>query len=325
MRHVPRLLAMLTLVTAGCSVVPQVDERGLYKADAGPYTIRVADPVVLNDRAQGRDLSVRVAYPDGAGPFPVVLFSHGAFCFADGYASVTDHWVSHGYVVVLPRHLDAADAPPLGPEALPRLLQARLDDLAFLLDHLAELRAVAGIEGELDAARIAVAGHSFGGMIAMIKAGLYLRAPDSGERLDFGDARIRAAVVMSGVGPMPQMTDDAFSGLKKPLLATGGTLDVGNIGSGPVYPWEWRMSAFGLAPSGDKFQVVLDRGDHYLGGLICRQDRGGPPDPEGAAIDRAVATAFLDAYLRDEPAARAFLDRADLAAITAGRARLERK
>lgn len=325
MTYALRPLATLALLAVGCSAAPQVEEQGLYKQEPGPHEVRVADPVLLNDPAQGRELSVRVAYPDGAGPFPVVLFSHGAFCYADGYASVTDHWVSHGYVVVLPRHLDAAGAPPLGPEALPGLLQARLDDLAFLLDHLAELRAVAGITAELDAGRIAVAGHSFGGMIAMIKAGLFLRAPGSGERLAYGDARIRAAVIMSGVGPMPQMTDDAFAGLTKPLLATGGTLDVGNIGSGQIYPWEWRMSAFGLAPAGDKFQVVLERGDHYLGGLICRPDRGGPPDPEGAAIDRALATAFLDAYLSGEPAARAFLDRADLAALTAGRARLERK
>ena len=137
--------------------------------------------------------------------------------------------------------------------------------------------------------------------------------------------RFRAAVVMSGVGPMPQMAEGAFAGLTRPLLASGGTLDEGNVGSGETFPWEWRMSPFSLAPPGDKYALVLDHADHYLGGLICRAERGGEDDPGGLAIVRAVQAAFLDAYLKDDAAARRFLATADVAALTAGRARLERK
>ncbi len=130
---------------------------------------------------------------------------------------------------------------------------------------------------------------------------------------------------MSGVGPMPQMTEDAFSGLTRPLLASGGTLDEGNIGSGEIFPWQWRMSPFTLAPAGDKFSLVLQDGDHYLGGLICREDRGGDPDPEGVQIVRAVSTTFLHAYVRGDDDARRYLQTANIERVTEGRARFEAK
>ena len=85
------------------------------------------------------------------------------------------------------------------------------------------------------------------------------------------------------------------------------------------------MSGFTLAPAGDKYAVVLDNGDHYLGGLICREGQGGEPDPEGVEIDRALSTAFLDAYLKDDARAKSFLQTADITALTKGRATFERK
>jgi hypothetical protein len=131
---------------------------------------------------------------------------------------------------------------------------------------------------------------------------------------------------MSGVGQLDDMmAPDAFRGLTGPLMATGGTLDVGDVGRPPVRPWEWRMSPYTLAPPGDKYSVVLEKGDHYLGGLICRADRGGEDDPEGAALDAALTLAFLDAYLRDDANAKRFLQTADVSRLTGGRVRFARK
>ena len=85
------------------------------------------------------------------------------------------------------------------------------------------------------------------------------------------------------------------------------------------------MSPFTLAPSGDKYSVVLEKGDHYLGGVICRTDRGGDDDPEGAAIDADLTLAFLDAYVKQDRSAARFLAASDIPARTAGRARFSRK
>lgn len=85
------------------------------------------------------------------------------------------------------------------------------------------------------------------------------------------------------------------------------------------------MSPYALAPPGDRYSVVLDKGDHYLGGLMCRPDRGGDDDPEGAAIDAALTLAFLDAYVKGDGKAARFLRTADVPALTGGRAQFGRR
>jgi predicted dienelactone hydrolase len=314
------LLTLATALLSACAAPL------LYGSSAGPYAVGHADGLLLHDSAQGRDIPARVVYPEGAGPFPVVVYSHGAFCYPQNYAVITEWWAAHGYVVVLPDHPDSPNnKPALRSDQMGDLTATRVADMNFLFGHLDEVAAAAGLPGRFDTGRLAVAGHSYGTVMAMAKAGLWMRTPDGGRR-QFTDQRIRGAVIMSGVGQMDEfMAPDAFSGLKIPLLATGGTLDVGNTGGPVIHPWEWRMSPYTLAPPGDKYSVVLENGDHYLGGLICRPDRGGEDDPQGAAIDAALTLAFLDAYVKGEARAARFLATADVAALTSGRARFERK
>jgi hypothetical protein len=59
--------------------------------------------------------------------------------------------------------------------------------------------------------------------------------------------------------------------------------------------------------------------------LICRETAGGAPDYEGLSIIRGTSTAFLDAYLKNDAAAKEFLATADVKAMTNNRASLERK
>jgi dienelactone hydrolase len=291
----------------------------------GPHRIAAVD-TVIHDPEQNRDLALRVTHPADAGTYPVVIFSHGAFCYPQNYAAVTEHWVSHGYIVIAPNHLDSPNnRERMRPEQVSQLLESRIRDLTYTADSIGQIAVRTGMAATPDVARMAIAGHSFGGMLAQIKAGLLLKDPRSGVPVSRADARFRAAVIMSGVGQMPQMADGAFAGLVGPLIASGGTLDEGNVGTGQIFPWQWRMSPYTLAPPGNKYSVVLEQGDHYLGGLICREDRGGEDDPEGVAIVRALQVVFLDAYLRDDRGARRFLRTANVDALTAGRARFERK
>jgi pimeloyl-ACP methyl ester carboxylesterase len=303
--------------------------------ETGPNQVVRNDELVLYDPVQERDVTLQVAWPDSAGPFPVVVFSAGAFCYPQQYTNITDFWVSHGYVVIQPNHLDSPNRGKMKPDEISKMLSARVRDMSFVLDSLNAIEAqIPEIAGRMDGSKAAVAGHSFGGMIAMVKSGLHMQN-STGEVLpDYTDSRFSAAIVMSGVGQVPPManlpqvaymTDDAFSGLTGPLLASGGTLDEGNVGTGVVYPWEWRMAPYTLAPAGGKYSLVLQESDHYLGGLICRDNRGGPDDPQAVSTVRSAQTAFLDAYLKGDKRALRWLRSADFAAVSGGRAELTYK
>lgn len=300
--------------------MPRID----YLAPAAGAPVRTS--TLTLPAVAGRDVPLRVVFPATPGPHPVVVFSHGARCYPERYAGITDTWAAHGYVVILPDHLDSPNNPvPPRPDQLGQLLGSRIAELEAIIDALPDLAARAGVPGGIDLDRVAVGGHSFGSMIAMAKAGLLMKGAD-GAPVSYRNARVRAAVVMSGVGQMDDvMAPGAFSGLDLPVIATGGTLDEGNVGGPTVYPWEWRLGAYDLAPPGAKYRVVLERGDHYLGGLICRPDRGGPPDPDGVRLDAGLTLAFLDAHVRGDAGALAWLRTADVAAGSGGRVRYARK
>ena len=243
------------------------------------------------------------------------------------YASVTDHWTSHGYITIAPLHLDS-ESNGLGFQDLAGidLVAERIEDMKQVLDSLGEIENGApGLAGKIDRSQIAVSGHSFGGQIALALTGLEMRDANSNEPVDMSDSRYKVAVVLSGVGQLPNMVDGAFLRYDRPVYSSGGTKDLGATGRGPVHPWPWRMAAFFETPPGKKYGLVLDEGDHYYGGLICRETEGGAPDFQGLSIIRGTSTAFLDAYLKDDEDAKTFLDTADVNALTNHRASLERK
>jgi hypothetical protein len=63
--------------------------------------------------------------------------------------------------------------------------------------------------------------------------------------------------------------------------------------------------------------------DHYLGGLICKQDVPGPKDYDALQIIDGVSTAFLDAYMKEDESAMKFLRDGQVSELTGGRATLE--
>jgi len=320
-RHSFAVLAFsLSAVLSGCAA------ESLYRQDSVSAEVETRE-FVLTDELHPRDVPLRVQLPVGmAGPLPLVVYSHGSGCGPANYDRITRHWAEMGYVVIAPTHIDGMENAPLPtPDQYPALLSRRVRDPSFVLDALDRIESELEAPGLIDRERIAIGGHSFGGMISQIKVGMPLKPGFYQFAGDTADPRFRVAVVMSGVGQMPMFTEGAFAGLTGPVMATGGTLDVGNVGTGEVFPWQWRVAAYDLAPPGNKYRVVLDQGDHYLGGLICRADRGGPDDPDGVAILQATTTAFLDAYVRGDESASAFLASTDLSEMTGGRATLLRK
>lgn len=302
----------------------------IYKSLRGDADVNVAYPVVLDRPGRMIPLPVRVTWPDEAnseGPYPLVVFSQGALCPKNMYASVTDHWTSHGYVTIAPLHLDS-ESNGFGFRDLAGqdLVKERVADMSFVLDSLDDIEAaIPGLAGKIDRDRIAASGHSFGGQIAMAMTGLEVADTATGEPFQAADERFDVAVVLSGVGPMPTIVEGAFARYEGPVYSSGGTKDLGATGRGPIHPWPWRMAAYFDTPPGDKYGVVLDEGDHYYGGLICRETAGGAVDHEGLSVIRGTSTAFLDAYLKNDSEAKTFLNSANVQELTDNRASLESK
>ncbi len=333
-KHGTISVAMLAVVLVALAGPVRADAPPeAYKTERGPHGVHVIEDHMLPAEPGQRSLRARIAFPDGEGPFPLVVYSHGFNCYRDSYSGLTDHWASHGYVVVLPEHPDCPTSQAkLSPEDVRNLLYIRISDVARVLDALfAPGQEIPGLTGRIDYQRKAIAGHSFGGMIAQITWSQPLKDLHSTEQVSYA-LGFDAAIVMSGVGQMPQMAEGSFDQTPGPVLVTGGTLDTGNTGGPTVFPWEWRMSAYDLSPPGHKYSVTLEQGDHYLGGLICREDRGGPEnkggahDTEGLEILAGATTAFLDAWLNEDAAAMRFLEEFEQqAGITGGRARFAQK
>ena len=318
----------LLLLLACIPLVSPALAGEVYKQNPGPYEVRTLNSVILTDAEQERDVTLRVIFPEGEGPFPMVAYSTGMFCVPQLYDRILSHWASHGYVVIQPNHLDSPNnEEKLKPAQYDILLASRARDMSFILDSLDEITAAAEIEGRVDGSRAAIGGHSFGAVISMIKTGLYVKDYYKGPWGDPYDDRFDVAVLMSGVGyGMKEIEDNAFEGLRKPLFASGGSEDVGRVSPGGMTGTQWRMQPFLLAPiPGDNYSVITQGTDHYMGGLICNDKLGGEPDYEAVRVVRAMTTAFLDAYIKDDPAAMDYLRTADLAEITDGYANLQQR
>ena len=78
----------------------------LYGAAQGPYEVTASRNLVLPGGADKRDLELNLYYPGDGQGFPLLLFSHGNWSNKDSYDQIIEHWVSHGYVVIAPNHLD---------------------------------------------------------------------------------------------------------------------------------------------------------------------------------------------------------------------------
>src|SRR5262245_49018692 len=71
------------------------DAAGLvYKAEAGPLKVQSVQRLVLKDAKRNKELELRISFPSGQGPFPVIVWSHGAGGSKDNYSPLVEHWAS---------------------------------------------------------------------------------------------------------------------------------------------------------------------------------------------------------------------------------------
>jgi arylsulfatase A-like enzyme/predicted dienelactone hydrolase len=312
----PRLLARSTATATAAAPAPRYDPLEVAK-DAGEPSTR---ELTIHDEARDRDIPVRVYLPRGAGPAPVVLFSHGLGGTRGGSSFLGRHWAARGYVAVFLQHPGSDDSvwkdlPPAERAAAMRRaagaenFRLRVQDVPAVLDRLDRWNRESGhaLEGRLQLAQVGMAGHSFGAVTTQAVSGQSYPLPGGVRR--FTDPRIKAALVLSPSRPAVGDAGKAFADVTIPWMLMTGTRDVARIGGAPIGAADVasRLAVFPALPPGDKYELVLDGAEHSA--FTDRELPGetGGRNPNHHRVILALSTAFWDSYLLGRAEAREWL------------------
>jgi predicted dienelactone hydrolase len=217
-------------------------------------------------------------------PLPVVVFSHGLYTCATQSRFITRAIADAGYFVVAPNHEDAVCGFSVGLFALSRLpgKPAMFWTDADYRDRADDIRAVVAalpndprFSGQVDMARLALAGHSLGGYTVLGLAGAWPSWTLAGVK----------AVLAFAPYAMPFSRSEGFRHLGVPVMFQAGGFD-------PAFRRSVQR-AYEESPF-PKYYVEIDNAWH-----LAWTDVGGMHRHE--IIAKAIA--FLDMYVKRPSAA----------------------
>ncbi|WP_269532373.1 hypothetical protein [Chitinimonas sp. BJYL2] len=259
-----------------------------------------------HDAARQRDIPVKLRVPDGAGPFPVIVYSHGLGGSREGGSAWGEHWARQGLLVIHLQHPGSDELVwrqaegnrfrALKSAASAAQLKARVEDVHFALDELARRKATGALaKASLD--QIGMAGHSFGAVTTQAVAGQHY--PLIGTR--WREPRIKAFLAFS---PSARREGGAFDQFDRPFFSMTGTEDGDPLGSGMSAAD--REKPYAAMPAGGKYLLVLAGRTHdFFGG-----DRllvGDSIESRQQALLREASAQFWRAHLRYDPNAAEWL------------------
>ncbi len=306
---------MLALLSLLASVLPSRARRSGSVLEASstplrlpnltnhPRELDVIESLVLVDTRRGKALDLRITYPETGGPYPVIVFSHGAWGSKDDYQLLVQHWSRAGYVCIQLNHSDAGS---LGGEPGPGAFRDwanRPRDISRVLDTLDDLEhELPALRGKLDHAHVGIGGHSFGAGTAQLLGGVTVKRRTGA--MSFRDPRVLAILLLSPPGRNKLHERESWSQFALPMMTITGTRDRGRSGE----DYRWRLEPFEFSPPGDKYLVVIKGADHDMGGITRSSARYPYAREEDLAhIVQDASTRFWDAYLKNDPDAKRFL------------------
>jgi predicted dienelactone hydrolase len=212
------------------------------------------------------------------GPYPVVLFSHGSCGYPQQSTFLTPLLASRGFVVVAPPHPGNTifEYPTCGTtNAQVQSFLERPKDMSFVLDQI----VAAGQDpsspffGAVDGSRVAMTGHSFGGLTTFLVAAQ--------------DPRVSVAVAMAPATP-------ANAKLTMPSLIMLGNIDT-------VVNLPAARQAY-AASSTPKMLVEIEHAGHFAfsDGCFPSPDCNPPAtltQPEAHSAVQRYVVPFLERYL----------------------------
>jgi pimeloyl-ACP methyl ester carboxylesterase len=249
------------------------------------------------DESRQRAVPVRLYWPEGARPVPLVVFSHGIGGSRRGYGYLGEYFAANGIASLHLQHVGSDRSLWTGnvwslvgrlqDAAQEREALERVHDFSFALD---QLLAHEEFGRRIDRRRIAAAGHSYGANTALLAAGA--RVQREGRRLELRDSRVKAAVLLSA--PPFYGEEDLKAILQSitlPTLHVTATEDVIRI-PGYYSPASDRVAVFDAVGSPLKALAVFEGGSHSI--FTSRGGTGGSVlNPQVKAATRELALAFL--------------------------------
>jgi dienelactone hydrolase len=276
--------------------------------------------------------ALRDAAPEKAGPFPLVVVSHGYPGARTFLTYLTENLASKGYVVAAIDHTDSVFGQI---KPFQSTLLNRANDQLFTIDALEERSRKQDdfLYGLIDSSRTAIIGYSMGGYGALASAGAgYSTKGAVGKFVPGGyfeewtagnpkyEARLhknlKAIVAIAPWGAQPPFSsweDEAFAGIRIPsLFIVGDHDDVAGYEQGAKKVYENAVNS-------ERCMLVYENALHNVGGNplppgvawdftaresfeepVWRKDRI-------TAINQHFVTAFLDLYLKGDESRRSYL------------------
>jgi MYXO-CTERM domain-containing protein len=129
--------------------------------DTGPLPVTVAQ-----NQPAGGATSARVVVPQGKGPFPLLVLSHGFSASGDNQIGWASHFASYGFVAVVP--------------SFPNTFTPNHTVNAGIVKQLVALytnpNTTSAAQGKVDAAHVGLEGHSAGGLATALAASNAIQA-----------------------------------------------------------------------------------------------------------------------------------------------------
>ncbi len=303
------------------------------------YSVKVFDNYTVNDAKRNRKFSILVRYPvDAPSPMPLIIWSHGGDANNNGH-HLNPEWgntlARAGYAVIHIAHAEDRSDAHCTPLKIPAnecglgsfskevseggtlrvILYDRPRDSIAVLDDLDNIERAVNIK--FDRTRIGTAGHSRGTHGIMSLAGAIIDVSPSVHNLTSADPRFKVFLVNSpqGIG-FAGLTKTSWDKITGPMMIATSAAD-----TTPVEPGMDRLDPFRYMPPGDKYQLYIDspKANHGTFGL------GPDGTPELQPYVAANGIAFLDAYLRGLPEAKAWLNSDKMSLWSKGVAKITAK
>ena len=239
--------------------------------------------------------AARDADPSDAGPYPLVVISHGYPGNRLLLAHMGEHLASHGYAVV---SIDHTDSTYSDQAAFGSTLYNRPLDQAFVIDAIASDESLSAL---VSTDAVGVIGYSMGGYGALIFAGAGLVAPivdspfappqrllaahvagsDTHEALP--DPRVRAMVAFGPWGMNYGLWDAiGLAGLRVPTMIIAGSMDT-------ISGYEPMRAIFAGAVNVDRHLLTFENAGHNAGAPI-------PAPAESYAVSPSLGWAPFEHY-----------------------------
>ena len=274
-------------------------------AEAGPFTSSqtLVEDVPVGEGVLAPTVDLTIFLPDGAGPFPVVVFTHGFMLGPGNYTSYGRHLASWGFIVVMPQ-MPGGIIPPNHRE-----LKEYLGKILDWIDANAS-EPSGPLLGRADPARIGLSGHSMGGKISLL-----LCTEDSRPTASFTVDPVDAAgMPLADPVDYPSVTPELMDRITVPIGLVGETVNAASSGGQACAPAEDNFHQYYLYAVSPALEIEVIGANHmsFLDnpdcGLACSVCPAGTDDPAVTRrLTQRTMTAFYLVFLQGRTSYMAYL------------------